>query len=66
MKKLAIILLSSLLFMSFCACDTNFVTDTKNNSSVKDTESDANTDKYIIQTPFYQIYEEDLQKYRIL
>lgn len=52
------------MVISLCACDTNSVTDTNNNLSIEDTQSDTNTDKYIIQTPFYQIYEEDLQEYR--
>ena len=64
MKKLAIVLLSLLLVISLCACETNSVADSQNDFSIKDTESDTNTDKYIIQTPFYQIYEEDLQKYK--
>lgn len=62
MKKFAIFLLSLLLVISFCACDKN--SDTENVSSTVEMQSYINTDKYIIQTPFYQIYEEDLQKYR--
>jgi len=63
MKKLAF-LLSLLLLLSLCACNTNSVTGAKINSSNEDIQSDVNAEKYIIQTPFYQIYEEDLQKYR--
>lgn len=63
MKKPAF-LLSLLLLLSLCACNTNSIADAKNKSSIEDAQSDADTDKYIIQTPFYQIYEEDLQKYR--
>ena len=64
MKKLAILLLSLLLVISLCACNTNSITDAENNLSIEETQGHANTDKYIIQTVFYQIYEEDLQKYK--
>ena len=64
MKKLAILLLTLLLVISLCACNTNSITDAENNLSIEETQGHANTDKYIIQTVFYQIYEEDLQKYK--
>lgn len=64
MKKIIAFCLVIVLVLSLCACDTNSVTGTENNSSVEETQSGMDTDKYIIQTPFYQIYEEDLQKYK--
>lgn len=64
MKKIAILLLSLLLVISLCACNTNSITDAENNLSIEETQSHTNTNKYIIQTVFYQIYEEDLQKYK--
>lgn len=64
MKKIIAFCLVIVLVLSLCACDANSVTGTENNSSVEETQSGMDTDKYIIQTPFYQIYEEDLQKYK--
>lgn len=63
MKK-SVFLLSLLLVLSLSACGINSATDVEKVSSIDETQSDTNTEKYIIQTPFYQIYEEDLQKYR--
>ena len=50
MKKRAFFL-SLLLLFSLCACKTNSVTGAKNNSSIENTQSDSNAEKYIIQTP---------------
>ena len=64
MKRAFLFILSLFMLLSFSACDTNFITDTKTGSSIEETQTYTNSDKYIIQTTFYQIYEEDLQKYR--
>ena len=55
MKRTFIFILCLFLTFSFSACDTK--------SNTSETNS-IDTNKYIIQTPFYQIYEEDLQKYK--
>ena len=52
------------MILSFSACGTNNETSSKNDLPIENLQSDIDTSKYIIQTPFYQIYEEDLQKYR--
>ena len=64
MKKLTILLLSFVVLISFCACNTIFYTETESQSSNDGQENYIDSGKYIIQTTFYQIYEEDLQKYR--
>ena len=64
MKRIYLIIISVMLILSFSSCGTNSVTNNENGSSVENSPSDIDTNKYIIQTPFYQIYEEDLQKYK--
>lgn len=64
MKRIYLIIISVILVLSFSSCGTNSVTNNENSSSVENSQSDIDTSKYIIQTPFYQIYEEDLQKYK--
>lgn len=68
MKKVCYFFLSLLFVLSFSACDTNSVIDTENWFSVEEMQSNIVSNEYIIQTPFYQIYEEDVQtyKYRIV
>ncbi len=56
MRKFFIFLLSLLSIISVSACDTSTVYKAKTNN--------IDTNKYIIQTPLYQIYEEDTQVYR--
>ena len=64
MKRIFLLIISVMLILSFSACGTNFETNSENALSVENSTSDIDTSKYIIQTPFYQIYEEDLQKYK--
>ncbi len=64
MKRIYLLIISVILILSFSACGTNNETNSENDLPVENSQSDIDTSKYIIQTPFYQIYEEDLQKYR--
>lgn len=64
MKRIFLLIISVMSILSFSACGTNFETNSENALSVENSSSDIDTSKYIIQTPFYQIYEEDLQKYK--
>lgn len=64
MKRTFLIVISLFLLITFSACGTESVTNSENGSSVEETQSDTDSDKYIIQTPFYQIYEEGLQRYK--
>ncbi|MBQ3182960.1 MAG: hypothetical protein IJB57_04770 [Clostridia bacterium] len=63
MKKAVLFILSLFLIFSFSACDTNSVAEIEG-SLVEETQSGIDIDKYIIQTPFYQIYEDDIQRYK--
>ena len=53
--------------LSFSACGTNYKIDNNSELPVENSQSEIDTSKYFIQTPYYQIYGEDLQehKYRI-
>lgn len=64
MKRISLIVMSVILILSISACGTSYETDSENDLSVENSQSEIDTSKYIIQTPFYQIYEEDLQKYK--
>jgi len=64
MKRIYLLLLSVVLILSFSACGTSYKTNSENDLPVENSQSEIDTSKYIIQTPFYQIYEEDLQKYK--
>ncbi|MBR2921947.1 MAG: hypothetical protein IKC10_01355 [Alphaproteobacteria bacterium] len=64
MKRISLIVISVILILSISACGTSYETDSENDLSVENSQSEIDTSKYIIQTPFYQIYEEDLQKYK--
>ncbi len=64
MKRIYLLIISVILILSFSACCTSYGTNSENDFPVENSQSDIDTSKYIIQTPFYQIYEEDLQKYK--
>ena len=64
MKRIYLLIISVILILSFSACGTSYETNSENDLPVENSQSDIDTSKYIIQTPFYQIYEEDLQKYK--
>ena len=64
MKRICLFVISAIVILSFSACGTNNETNSGNDLPIENSQSDIDTSKYIIQTPFYQIYEEDLQKYR--
>ena len=64
MKRIYLLIISVILILSFSACGTNYETNSENDLTVVNSQSDIDTSKYIVQTPFYQIYEEDLQKYK--
>ena len=63
MKRICLFI-SVVLILSFSACGTNYEANSEKDLHIENSQSDIDTSKYIIQTPFYQIYEEDLQKYR--
>lgn len=64
MKKICLFFLC-LLWAAFCtACNVDSARDAEKYSSIPETQTASDADKYIIQTPYYQIYEEDLQTYR--
>ena len=64
MKRICLLILSVVLILSFSACGTNQENTSENDLPINNSQTDIDTSKYIIQTPFYQIYEEDLQKYK--
>lgn len=64
MKRTYLLIISVILILSFSACGTSYETNSENDLPVENSQSDIDTSQYIIQTTFYQIYEEDLQKYR--
>lgn len=64
MKRIILLIISVILILSFSACGTSYETNSENDLPVENSQSDIDTSQYIIQTTFYQIYEEDLQKYR--
>ena len=64
MKRICLLILSVVLILSFSACGTNQENNSENDLPINNSQTDIDTSKYIIQTPFYQIYEEDLQKYK--
>ena len=64
MKRIYLLIISVILILSFSACGTSYETNSENDLPINNSQTDIDTSKYIIQTPFYQIYEEDLQKYR--
>ncbi len=64
MKRIYLFIISVFLILSFSACGTSYDTNSENDLPVENSQSDIDTSKYIIQTHFYQIYEEDLQKYK--
>ena len=64
MKRINLLIISVILILSFSACGTSYETNSENDLPVENSQSDIDTSQYIIQTTFYQIYEEDLQKYR--
>ena len=64
MKRIYLLIISVILILSFSACGTSYETNSENDLTINNSQTDIDTSKYIIQTPFYQIYEEDLQKYR--
>lgn len=64
MKKTLLFILSLIFILSFSACGTNSVTSSENGSSVENEQCVMDKNKYIIQTPYYQIYEVGLQKYK--
>ena len=64
MKRICLLILSVVLFLSFSACGANQENNSENDLPINNSQTDIDTSKYIIQTPFYQIYEEDLQKYK--
>ncbi len=64
MKRIYLLIISVMLILSFSSCGTNSVTNSENSLSVENTWGVIDENKYIVQTPFYQIYEEDLQKYK--
>ena len=64
MKRIYLLIISVILILSFSACGTNYKIDNESELPVENSQSEIDTNKYIIQTPYYQIYEEDLQKYK--
>ena len=64
MKRIYLLIISVILILSFSACGTSYETNSENDLPVENSQSDIDTSQYIIQTTFYQIYEEDLGKYR--
>ena len=64
MKRICLLILSVVLILSFSACGTNQENNSENDLPINNSQTDIDTSKYIIQTPFYQIYEEDLQTYK--
>ena len=64
MKRIYLLIISVILILSFSACGTSYESNSENDLPVENSQSDIDTSQYIIQTTFYQIYEEDLQKYR--
>lgn len=64
MKKVSLFFLCLLLMLSMSACDADSVENAEKDFSIAETQNASDADKYIIQTPNYQIYEEDLQTYR--
>ena len=64
MRRIYLLIISVILILSFSACGTSYETNSENDLLVENLQSDIDVSKYIIQTPFYQIYEEDLQKYK--
>ena len=64
MKRIYLLIISVILILSFSACGTSYETNSENDLPVENSQSDIVTSQYIIQTTFYQIYEEDLGKYR--
>lgn len=64
MKRIYLLIISVILILSFSACGTSYETNSENDLPVENSQSDIDTSQYIIQTTFYQIYEEDLQKYK--
>ncbi len=62
MKKVWAILLCIIILLSFSGCDANLNTDIENSHNGENTN--LTQTKYIIQTPFYQIYEESPQTYK--
>lgn len=64
MKRICLLILSVVLILSFSACGTNQENNSENDLPINNSQTDIDTSKYIIQTPFYQIYEDDLQKYK--
>ena len=64
MKRIYLLIISVILILSFSACGTSYKTNSENNLPVENSQSNMDTSKYIIQTPLYQIYEVDLQKYK--
>ena len=64
MKRICLFIISVILILSFSACGNSYEANSENDLPVENSQSDIDTSKYIIQTPFYQIYEEDLQKYK--
>ena len=64
MRKLVLFVVCSLLIFPFSACATHSPAQSGTASSVDDTQSGTDEERYIIQTTFYQIYEEGLQRYR--
>ena len=64
MKRIYLLIISIILILSFSACGTSYEANSENDLPVENSQSDIDTSKYIIQTPFYQIYEVGLQKYK--
>ena len=64
MQRSCLFVVSVILFLSFSACGINYETISENDLTIENSQTAIDTSKYIVQTPFYQIYEEDLQKYR--
>jgi len=64
MKKLIAVFMCLVTCLFFSACGTSYETNSENDLPIENSRSDIDTSKYIIQTPFYQIYEEDLQTYK--
>ena len=64
MKRICLLIISVVFILSFSACGTNQKNNSENDLPINNSQTDIDTSKYIIQTYFYQIYEEDLQKYK--
>ena len=52
MKKICLIIISVIL--SFTSCSTSYETNSEHDLPTNNSQSDIDTSKYIIQTPFYQ------------